>query len=55
MLEYLIVACIVGAASIYIGRYIWRMTRGKATGCGCGASGDACPKSATPPSSQTGA
>lgn len=54
MLEYLIVAGIVGAASLYIARYIWRMTRGKATGCGCGASGSACPKRSAEPSPRTG-
>lgn len=53
MVEYLLVAVIVGAALAYIARYVWRMSRGKATGCGCGAEGGACPKQGASSASAT--
>lgn len=48
MLEYLLVGLIVAAATLYVARYAWRMTKGKATGCNCGAGDGTCPKQGTP-------
>jgi hypothetical protein len=43
IVETLLVAGLVLGASAYLARYVRRMYRGSAGGCGCGASGG-CPK-----------
>lgn len=42
MLETVVVILIVGAAAFFTGRSLWKATKGKKSGCGCG---DACPAS----------
>jgi len=41
--QHLIVAAFVLYAVFYLGRYAYRVLRGKKTGCGCGSEGG-CPK-----------
>ncbi|MBX3177107.1 MAG: FeoB-associated Cys-rich membrane protein [Candidatus Hydrogenedentes bacterium] len=45
-LQTLVVAAFVLYAVAYLGRYVYRMMKGKNMGCGCGAGGE-CPKSRT--------
>lgn len=41
--QHLIVAAFVLYALVYVGRYAWRIFKGKSTGCGCGSE-KGCPK-----------
>lgn len=36
-IQHLIVAAFVLYAVFYLGRYCWRVMKGKKTGCGCGS------------------
>ena len=42
-MQHLIVAAFVLYAVFYLGRYGWRVMKGKKTGCGCGSEGG-CPR-----------
>jgi hypothetical protein len=37
--EVLVVGLMILGALGYLGRYTWRMWRGRQSGCGCGSSG----------------
>ena len=38
-IEWVVVGAFLLYAVLYLGRYIYRMIKGKKTGCGCGNSG----------------
>ncbi|MBL7647482.1 MAG: FeoB-associated Cys-rich membrane protein [Candidatus Hydrogenedentes bacterium] len=42
-IEWVVVGAFLLYAVIYLGRYLYRMLKGKKTGCGCG-DGGACKK-----------
>ena len=38
-IEWVVVGAFLLYAVLYLGRYVYRMFKGKKTGCGCGSSG----------------